>query len=389
MSLLWVHGLASWRALKMSLYRTIGAAESTYAVRTLDVVNPEPLRSRPPKHEATHWWADPTLYAAFQSLTHGRGRPVPGVLDTSCVRTGLAKQLENGVLPPSMGAVLDGTIRLFMERDTLTETYRKLPKFAEQLGVSTSVLVRMFKSDWLPHIRIVSLPPGYRDIDPRATEVRDLDADDYPAAALAALLAPCVLLTHDYKHFCPLGITSYSQGVDAVFAAVDIRFHESRLQIVVSAPAMPFVAVSEGVKWTNERIGSAGWVILGVLLIGAIVVYQRQSTERKAAIRKVAGDGTRWFLEESRQAAISVQNSHDMLDTYLVPAPPRQTPTAAVFREIATACDSMSAQQLADILDVSVRPRVDSLRMFLHANKLTVFTGTRRGSFMLGKHVCE
>ena len=94
-----------------------------------------------------------------------------------------------------------------MELETLSETWNHPPRFAEQMGVPVVTLQRMFADDWLPLLSIVSVPEPLRKIDARATDVRDLDPDDYPAAALAALLSPCIVLTHDHHHFRPLGVS--------------------------------------------------------------------------------------------------------------------------------------------------------------------------------------
>jgi hypothetical protein len=112
---------------------------------------------------------------------------------------------------------------MFMERDTLQETCERLPRFASQFGVPLLKLQRLFAEEWLPWISIVSLPDLVRELDARAVHVRDLDADDYPTAALAALLSPCILLTHNYRDFGPLGVTAYRQGVDAVVAKLAMR----------------------------------------------------------------------------------------------------------------------------------------------------------------------
>jgi len=93
-----------------------------------------------------------------------------------------------------------------MEYDTLAETGEKLPKFAGQLGVPAADLRRMINDDWLPHVDVVQLPASMRQADPRALEVRDRDRNDFPAAAVAALLSPCLLLTRNYKHFGVLGV---------------------------------------------------------------------------------------------------------------------------------------------------------------------------------------
>lgn len=105
-------------------------------------------------------------------------RPLPAVLDTACVRTGLHYQLRNGTPPASVTTARDGKIRLFMELETLAETLSHLPRFAEQFGVTVADLRRMLAEDWLPHIQVVKLPLSLRKLDPRAADVRDKDADD-------------------------------------------------------------------------------------------------------------------------------------------------------------------------------------------------------------------
>lgn len=90
----------------------------------------------------------------------------------------------------------------------------KKRKAARDLGVTRAELIRILNEDWLPHIEVVKIPPRLRQVDPRALEVRDREADDYPAAALAALLSACILLTHNYTDFGALGVKTKSQGVD-------------------------------------------------------------------------------------------------------------------------------------------------------------------------------
>ena len=130
-----------------------------------------------------------------------RHRPLPAVLDTDFIRTGLHAQLSKGMPPRSIRTVQGGSLRLFMEYDTPLETNDRLPKFADELGASVPELRRILNEDWLPHIDAVQLPAGLRELDPRALRVRDGDGvrlgdvDDFPAAALAALLSPCLLLT--------------------------------------------------------------------------------------------------------------------------------------------------------------------------------------------------
>src|SRR5580704_12073893 len=147
---------------------------------------------------------DDARVRTLSTISDLREGPIPAVLDTSCVRTGLHYQLANGRLPASVEAVRSSRTRMFMELDTLHETWKRLPRFAEQMKVPLPNLQRMFANDWLPLLSVVSLPETVRRIDERAGAVSDLDPDDYATAAVAAMLSPCILLTHDYHHFRPL-----------------------------------------------------------------------------------------------------------------------------------------------------------------------------------------
>lgn len=201
-------------------------------------------------YEASRWTSGPSYSnlapsvdpeylrrsALLAEVGHG---PIPSVLDTSYVRTGLEAQLRTGQPPRSIRAAQEGRTRVFMEKATLDESWERLSKFATQLEVPVEELRRMFGEGWLLYISVVSLPENVRCLDGRALAVRDLDADDYPAAALAALLSPCILLTGNYHHFAPLGVSYSRQGVDAIFAAIDVRVGEHQLQAVTMIPAAP------------------------------------------------------------------------------------------------------------------------------------------------------
>jgi len=225
-----------------------------------------------------------------------RHRPLPAVLDTDFIRTGLHAQLSKGMPPRSIRTARGGSLRLFMEYDTLLETNERLPKFADQLGASVPELRRILNEDWLPHIDVVQLPAGLRELDPRALRVRDGDGvrlgdvDDFPAAALAALLSPCLLLTHNYKHFGALGVQTRMQGVDGVMAVLAINIGEVQLQAVIFIPSLPFRVVGVAMEWATEKIGPLAWVILGAGVAGGIVWYCKQPPERRDQINKVAGD---------------------------------------------------------------------------------------------------
>jgi hypothetical protein len=272
-----------------------------------------------------------------------------------------------------------------MEYDTLVETSRKLPKFAKQFGVPVAELVRIV-NEWLPYVNVVRLPPALRQLDARALDVRATDADDYPAAALAALLSPCILLTHNNTDFGALGVKTPEQGVDAVIAGIALRHGESHCQVTVMVPAAPVMAIGSVGKWASKRIGPAAWLILGALAAGGVWLYFRQPQERRDGIKEVAGKVGAALFDELEKASSEMLVARVQLRAGVVPGPAERTLTSAVLRELAMSEESLSAQQLADLLAPPQRPPVAELRAFLRRNDEMLFMQVRRGGFVLGRH---
>jgi predicted nucleic acid-binding protein len=322
--------------------------------------------------------------ADFRALDPRRG-PLPAVVDTGFIRTGLQDQLKKGKVPASVWSAQDGDLRLFMEYDTLVETQEKLPKFAGQLGVTVSELRRILNQDWLPNIEVIRLPPGLRELDSRALLVRDRDTDDFPAAALATLLSPCLLLTRD-KDFAALGVRTETQGRDGVLAVIAIKVGDVQLQAALAVPALPFRIAGATMSWATEKIGNYAWVILGLVVAGGAYWYLKQPPERRETIKKAAASIGTYVMNEYNVAAGDVYQARLTLRASMVPKPQDRTPVSAIIRELALSSESLSAAQLAELLDPTVRPSVADIRAFLRAYDNTVFKQVRRGGFVLGVH---
>jgi hypothetical protein len=320
----------------------------------------------------------------WRTIAELKGAVNPFVIDTSYVRNGLKYQLTNNRVPASIADAQSGHIRLFMDVETLAETWLRLDRFATQFEVPVETLQSMFE-DWRPAVSVVRVPDALRSLDPRAVAVRDLDPDDYPAAALAALLSPCVLLTTNTRHFAPLGVRERSQGADAIVAAFNLRVGETQLQAVTMVPAAPVYAVGAATKWAYEKIGPAAWVALALVAAGGVMLYRKQTPERQEAIRRVVFDVAKVLADEYARASQVVVQSQETLGELAVPGPSVRSPESAVLRHLARSPVSMSAQQLSDVLrDGTVIP-VESLRHFLHAHAATMFDEVRRGGFVLGR----
>ena len=69
----------------------------------------------------------------------------------------------------------------------------------------------------------------------------------------------------------------------------------------------------------------------------------------------------------------------------MVPRPEARTSASAILRELALSPESLSAAQLAELLDPSVRLPVAAIRAFLRENDDATVHQVRRGGFVLGK----
>jgi hypothetical protein len=176
------------------------------------------------------------------------------------------------------------------------------------------------------------------------------------------------------------------QGVDGVMAVADIRVGDMRVRAVVLVPELPARAAVGAFKWTYERIGPVTWLLVAVLAGGGIYWYCKQPPERQERIKQVAGDiGTRYLQEYGAAAEVAYQG-RVLLRACMVPRPEQRSTTSAIMRELALAEESLSAQQLAELLDPPVRPSVADLRAWLRRHDGTVFDQVRRGGFVLGSH---
>jgi hypothetical protein len=313
-------------------------------------------------------------------------QPLLAVLDTSFVRTALHHQVMKGATAASLSLALDGSIRLLMEYDTLVETQLRLPKFASDFGVTVGELKAII-NEWLPSIAVVKLPLALRQVDERASDVRACDPDDYPAAALAALLSPCILLTHNSQDFGALGVRTPDQSKDAILAVVDLKFGEFEFSAMMMIPAAPFRAARMVFNWTSTKIGQpTTWAIIAILALGLGVAYFKQPPERKDRIKELASQVGMSYLNRLTVVTANVQSARAQINGSVVPGPESRSPAAAILRELALSDESLSAQQLAELLDEPVRPPVASLRAFLRTNSETVFAEVRRGGFALGRH---
>lgn len=170
-----------------------------------------------------------------------------------------------------------------------------------------------------------------------------------------------------------------------MLAVIDIKVGEMQLQAVIAVPALPFRAAGAAMNWATEKIGPAAWVILGLVVAGGIYWYLKQPTDRRDNIRKAAASVGTHVMNEYGTVAGKVYQAQVRLRASMVPRPEARTSVSAMLRELALSPESLSAAQLAELLDPSVRLPVADIRAFLRENDDATVDQVRRGGFVLGK----
>jgi hypothetical protein len=179
-------------------------------------------------------------------------------------------------------------------------------------------------------------------------------------------------------------VLSEKQGVEAVVAGIAVKIGESRFQASVMVPAAPVMAVGGITKWASGKIGPWAWAGLAGLLIAGGFIYARQLEERREKIRAGAVQVGGFVFHQIMEATTEVEAARAQLRARIVAGPATRSPGSAILRELALSEFSLSAQQLAERLDDSVRPSVPRLRDYLRANDNALVYQVRRGGFVLG-----
>jgi hypothetical protein len=262
---------------------------------------------------------------------------------------------------------MEGEVRLFMAEETFEELVeKKLPKFATQLGTTTAVLENFLGRCWLDWLNLVELPT--ESVDPRVAAVVARDSSDRPAACLASLLAPCVLLTNDQDFEALVGAIQSLRHVVVIRAAAALGGATLQLQTIAMLPTLPVTGAAKGTRWVANRIGVSPWILGGIIVLLVVWGYRRQDGETRAVIRKTAAEVGNQYLKSLGDAQAKVTLARTTLNKRLVlPSGPR-TPEQIVLRELALIDGAASAQKLWERLDAESRPGVNAVRALLRSH---------------------
>ncbi len=217
--------------------------------------------------------------------------------------------------------------------------------------------------------------------DPRALAVAGRDFDDRFAAALATLLAPCVLCTSD-KDFAALGVIQPGDPLGAVAASQGMVMSAAAVVAPTGVAAAPVAGIVAGLRWIASG-GAPPLLVYGGAAALAIFVYHRLGPERQAALRRFVGEAA---TELARQTATNLESfdAHEraLYERVVLPTVPLDR-ESVVLRRLACTDKPLSAQRIWERLDPVLRPAVTDVRELLRTNPACCPAG--RGIYTFGE----
>jgi hypothetical protein len=292
------------------------------------------------------------------------------VLDTEFFFSAFQYQLKhNGSAPRSLQITKIGKIRLFVAEKTFVELIDKLPEFAAKLDTKPELLAEFLIRYWLSWLKLVKLPE--ESIDSRVSTIATRDSSDRPAAHLASLLSPCLLLTKDSDFEALLGVLKPVDYGEVVQAIVEHDEAMSQAQAIELLSLLPISATIEGIKWISTRLQVSPWMVGGIICFFGIWVYRSQKEEVRGKIRKIATQVGYQFMLTFAEAETKLMNARRKLQERLVLPKQYRTHEEIILRELAVSNDALSAQKLWNRLDAESRPSVKVVRELLRTHPST------------------
>jgi hypothetical protein len=274
-------------------------------------------------------------------------------------------------------------IPLYASASVAAEVERHLGEIAKRCKKPFEEVLDTWNTVFRP--RILFVPLNGKEIDdPRIDAVRALHAPDVPTATLAVMLAESVLVTHNAKHFRPLGIA----GQDVTKISIEAHALGVTLKQANAATVLPRLlgyGAYEGAKRAASAFGPELCLALGLLAIGAIIRYWETDT-----LRRVRTGATQVMREIGPPIASALERGEEAAATLwrFTVTPPEPRPALAfVARELATR-STLTTQEIADSLRwhgyrfKNERAHRTWTRAWLIGN--SCFYEVRRGQWSLG-----
>lgn len=277
--------------------------------------------------------------------------PTPVVVDADVLIRDIQYALRAGHLPSRLRSAsrdysLVTGVSLFATQEVFSEAIRHLADVAERVSVSESEVRLTWNREVVPKVRVVEIDE--RTVtDSRVAKVRELHASDAPTAALAALLAPAVLLTDNRKHFAPFGMPSTKSDVIAKDTVTLSQFGLGvrGAELFSTVGGIGAVDVS---KKAITHLGKDGAALVGLLAAAGLWLFM--TSTRGRSVRAEVGELVRAAgppLGKMIEAAVTAGHR---VDEFAVPRVVEGDALTVVARRLAVGQSVMTTREVAQEL---------------------------------------
>jgi hypothetical protein len=347
--------------------------------------DPTTDRSNPGWQLNDHVWtgaaSDLTLTESLQLIVavQNLARPCQFVIDTEFFYSAFQYELLEGRSPLSLREAMNGSIRLYMASSTMLELKeKKIDEFAIGLRASPSDLSEMLQR-WQSWITQVDVPAEHRD--PRIAAVSERDPSDRPAAILASMLAPCILVTND-KDFQAYGVNNSISHVIVFKAAVELSWASVEMHAILQLPELPLRAATVGVGWVAERFKVSPLVVIATIALLGFAAYRVVSDETRSSLKTMAKSVATSYVNNVQRVQVAERLARACLEQRVVVPAAVQSREDRIIRELAKLNEPISAQRLWETLQPIDRPGVASVREILRSHPSATPCG--RGTWTFG-----
>jgi predicted nucleic acid-binding protein len=271
----------------------------------------------------------------------------PVVIDTNVLLNDMAQTVKRGHRTAMLESAALGTIRLFAADHIEGEVAEHLPTYAaaRKLGHRLEELRSVWDDAYRPQVRFVAVPQDiHHDLVAR---VRARDPDDAPTAALACLLAPCLVFTED-TDLVDHELVPNADRANWLARALSAR-DEAHADIVI-AGGVRLTAQLAAITWESLAAIPAAWrpAALAAVAGGVALLWQRGALS--PAARAQVLEQLRPLLERVGQAARARHLRQEALSGALFLPQPGNETQRLVAHHLAAAPDPLSGRALTETL---------------------------------------
>jgi hypothetical protein len=279
--------------------------------------------------------------------------PAPVVVDADVLLRNVDYAVHKGYSPALLAqasanySLFSGVV-LFAAPEVGGEVFRHLPDIASRRHVSVMEVQDLWNSLIVPNVRFVPVDLE-DDFDPRVAHIRKdpASSSDAPTAALAALLAPVVLLTDNRRHFRPFGLSDVKS--DAI--ALDL-FTLGRFGIgargAVMFPTVAGSATIEGTKRLSVALGRDLSLLIGLVALGALALFL--TTDRGRSFRAKMAEVARQVGPPLQALMEEVGSAGERVEAFAVEAVGEPRAISLVARHLAVGQARMATGEIAQFL---------------------------------------